>query len=303
MKKKAVLYYFSGTGNTRLCAKYIAKHLNEYGFEVDLFEYKIPLKNVPNPNDYDYVGIGYPIHAFNVPAAFNKFLKQLPNVKNKKMFIFKTSGEPYHLNDCSSYHFYKKLIKRGYKLIFEEHIILPYNIMFRYKDEVVKQQLLYCEPICQMIAKRISLGEEEKVKYKLRYRLISTLLRIEWIAPCINSWFSSINMKACVDCGTCYNLCPTNAIYKDKKGKLKISSHCSMCMHCTMYCPHDAIKFGILNHWKVNTPYNFKRISNDFTVEDYYINAKTKGYFKLFYPYFQKMDEKLKKYNISVSKK
>lgn len=303
MNKKAILYYFSGTGNTRLCAQYIAKYLRLKDFDVDLYEYKAPNTNVPDPNNYEYVGVGFPIHAFNPPKAFYDFCKRLPKVNNnQKLFFFRCSGEPYHFNDAAAAKIHKRLKKKGFNLIMDKHFILPYNIMFRYKDEVCKQQYLYCEPLCELMATRLANGEVDKIKYKIRHKILSFFFRIEWIAPGLNSMCFAGANKNCIDCGRCIAACPNQAIYKNKKGKIKINTHCTMCMRCTMYCPENAIRFGFMNSWKVNGPYPLKKIASDFTIEDNYINPHTKGYFKLFYPYFKKADEDLAKYGISIKR-
>ena len=53
-----------------------------------VFRFHSPNENVPSPSDFDMVGIGYPIHAFNVPKAFYKFIRKLPPQKDKKYFIW-----------------------------------------------------------------------------------------------------------------------------------------------------------------------------------------------------------------------
>lgn len=300
--KKVILYYFSGTGNTRLCAYHIAEHFKSLGWDVTLFEYFYnKINNIIDPSDYDLIGFGYPIHAFNPPEVFYKFLKLLP-ICNKKYFIFKTSGEPFALNSASSYKSYRLLKRKKYEYIMEHHFIMPYNIMFRYKDEVVKQQYMYLDPLCNMLVKRLANGEIDKPHFNLFYIFVSFILRIEWLAPKINAPFCKIKPYLCNECKICLNSCPTHAIYINKNGQIKFNKNCSLCMRCVMNCPTNAIEFGIMDTWKVTPKYDFEKIKKDFTVPDYYINANTKGYFKLFYKYFKKQDELLKKYNIKIEK-
>jgi flavodoxin len=116
LMKKALLFYFSGTGNTALCAKFLAQHFVEEGWSCDLYEMSIPLKPIPPIEDYDLLGFGYPIHAFNTPLTFLRFVKA--NIKKacKPYFFFKVSGEPFHFNDSSSHKLYRLLKKKGYSL-------------------------------------------------------------------------------------------------------------------------------------------------------------------------------------------
>lgn len=70
---KVILYVFSGTGNTLAVANLYKRFLeqnNNMIYETDksvsVDVYRISAKSgrVPSPENYDLVGIGYPIHAF-----------------------------------------------------------------------------------------------------------------------------------------------------------------------------------------------------------------------------------------------
>ena len=69
-------------------------------------------------------------------------------------------------------------------------------------------------------------------------------------------------------------------------------------MKCAMFCPTDAITYGFMNPWKVNGPFQFKKLVADKEVSPEYINHETKGYFKLFNKYFDRQKALLEKYNI-----
>ena len=101
---RVVLYVFSGTGNTLKVASLIKKYMN-----ADVTVYRVSEKsgNPPPAEEFDLVGIGYPIHAFYAPEPILKFVKTLPEVAYRRAFIFKSSGEGLHLNDASS----QKIIK------------------------------------------------------------------------------------------------------------------------------------------------------------------------------------------------
>ena len=48
--------------------------------------------------------------------------------------------------------------------------------------------------------------------------------------------------EACIDCGTCEDLCPMGAI-TEKDGKMEIDpAVCCGCGECFMLCPTEAIK-------------------------------------------------------------
>ena len=297
---KAILYLFTGTGNTRLCGNYLAKHLNEQGIETTVYEYKEGLEDLPDPNDYDLIGLGYPIHAFNAPQAFIKLIKKLPKVENKNYFIFKVSGEPFAPNNSSSHHIYRLLKKKGYHLIMEKHFLMPYNIMFRYKDELQKQMYLYLDPLANVMAMRLANREVDKIKYNPIHTVWSVLLRIEWVAPKVNALFLHNKKKTCTHCMMCVNNCPTKALYVTDKGKIKTTAKCALCMRCSLNCPVNALHMGIFQPWVVTGGFHYQELAKDSSNPGIYVNYKTKGYFKLFRKYYLRQNDLLRKYGLEI---
>lgn len=294
---KVLLLDFSGTGHTTLCGNYIQASFQNKGHEVTHYSFKHDRSLAEDINDYNLIGIGYPIHAFNVPEAFNRFLKNLP-AANKPFFIYKVSGEPFHFNDSSSYHFVKKLKKKGYTLVGEKHFLMPYNIMFRYKDGLAKQMYLYLGALCEAYVLGLLANEAETIPYRFGHKALSFLLRIEWIAPKLNSPFIHVK-KSCTSCGKCLRECPTGAIIKKGNGKLSFkASRCAMCMRCAFFCPTNSIVYGFMNPWKVNSPYRYEALAKDDSVDPHFVSEDTKGYFKKFLPYFKRQDALLEKYGI-----
>lgn len=299
--KKLYLYTFSGTGNTKLCGEFLKKYFIEAGYEVVHYIFDIKDKKYPDPNDADLIGIGYPIHAFNVPSKFLAFIKHFKKVKeNKKYFIYKVSGEPFKLNDASSSLLNKYMKKKNFTLIDEKHFLMPYNIMFDYDIRIKKEMYLYLEPLCRLYVEEILNCDGKKIKYPLSKRILSFLFRIEYIAPKLNSMFVRVDNEKCTKCMLCKNRCPMQAIYINSKNELRVNKNCVMCMRCTLNCPHNAIKFGIMNPRKVNGPTNYEKIKKDSSIDPNYFNIDTKGYFKLFVKYFDEQDKLLQDHNIEI---
>ena len=291
----AIIYVFSGTGNTLTVARMIQRSFKKRGVSTTLYALKEPHDPPPSPADYDYVGFGYPIHAFNCPQIFLRFVNSLPDIQNKSTFIFKTSGEPFRFNDASSYRLYRTLINKGFKVFKDMHLLMPYNIMFRYKDSLVKQMLQYNKALCHHLVAQLLDDQQDRLRYHLHHRIISILFRIQQPGAVLNGRFYSVNMKKCTMCMRCVTNCPTNNITLSD-GKLKFDGHCAMCMRCVMDCPTDAINPGILRLWKVNGAYNFERILSDPNIPANCINENTKGYFRLFRKYYLHVDTTLSMY-------
>ena len=170
---RVVLYVFSGTGNTLKVAALYKKFLErDSGNTVDI--HRVSRKNgeIPDPNGYDLVGVGYPIHGFSAPEPIIKLCKSLPAVQNKRAFIFKTSGEGLHVNDCSSQKCIKILRKKGFDVALERHVVMPYNMIYRHNDAMAKHMWIYARALVDMNCRELESGVREKVKqpfYKIFY--------------------------------------------------------------------------------------------------------------------------------------
>jgi ferredoxin/flavodoxin len=295
----ALIYVFTGTYHTLKAACMIQKHLEANNFATRIHEVRYPFENVPIPQDGDYVGFGYPVHAFNSPLMFLRFVRSLPAAKRNKAFIFKTSGEPAKLNVESSATLYSILRKKGYDVVLDTHMLMPYNILFRYPDGLTKQMTLYADALSRLLALRLLSGDRDTFKFSKIRRLISLIMRVEWFGAWLNGRLYSVNKKKCSGCMLCVKTCPTaNITYED--GRFRFGGRCAMCMRCVMYCPKDAVNFGILRPLRVNGGYAFDKLLADPAVSPDYVGAKTKGYYKSFRGFFRRADDALAAYGLKV---
>ena len=74
---KALICYFSGTGNTMKVAMRYREILLQNDITVDL----VKMEHDTRPeeidlNTYDIIGFGYPVHAFNAPKIVIGFAKK-----------------------------------------------------------------------------------------------------------------------------------------------------------------------------------------------------------------------------------
>ncbi len=304
---KIILYVFSGTGNTLAVAELYKKFFEAArdsgaANTVDIYRISKNSGPFPNPNDYDLIGLGYPIHAFCAPEPFIDFCKDLPSVQNKRTFIFKSSGEGLHINDCSSQKSIKILIKKGYDIVAERHIVMPYNMIYRHNDAMAKHMWIYAHALVDMHCRELNEGKREKVK--------RTFLKTMWIAPIgfIERHFSHLHgtafkadAKKCINCGKCVKTCPENNITV-KDGKYKFGHNCVLCMGCSFGCPKDAIKIGLFKYWKVNGSYRLNELIKDGNLAFPYIPDHAKGIYRLYKKYYRESDKKLKEAGIDVKK-
>lgn len=297
---RVILYVFSGTGNTKKVAELYKKFLEASGENtVDIYLQSVK-SEPPLPDGYDLIGIGYPIHGFSAPEPTIKLCKSLPKVENKRTFIFKTSGEGLHLNDCSSQKCIKILKKKGYDVVMERHIVMPYNMIYRHNDDMAKHMWIYAHALVDMNCRELLENKREKVKqpfYKTFYCPIIRFLEQKFAR--LHGPAFKVDTKKCVNCHMCVNECPQENI-KIKDGKYKFGHKCVLCMRCSFNCPKDAIKVGVFKFWKVNGSYQLEKLKEDESIPFPYITGKVKGVYKLYKKYYRECDRRLAEYGIDV---
>ena len=275
MRHMIGIYAFSGTGNTRKCAKALETALSEQGASVAFHEIS---DGSETASEHDLV-ICYPIYGFNMPTILKPFCRNLPD--ESRIWFLKTSGEPLHLNDNSSAEMIRILRKKNCRIMGEYHYIMPYNMVFRHTDEQASLMWKTAAERIPEAAQMIAKGESTPIRAPISAKAISALCRIEhWFYP-KNGRLFRVDNKKCVRCMKCLNNCPTkNISFAD--GRFHFGKNCIGCVRCSFRCPTEAIRIGLIDFMRVNGPYDFTRDPNDASMGRYcrkaykrYFSAKT----------------------------
>ena len=242
MTQSIGLLYFSGTGNTQVVAGLLGTALEQRGAQVTTARMEHVLQGTArfDPDAYDHVGIGHPIHEFDVPRIVYDFVDALPQVANKLTFIFKTAADFISVNNGASKSIIRQLERKGYDVFYDRIICMPSNWAIKYKDVFAKQlcyvaiakadhmatevlagksRTLGINPLFRWTAKLVSRGED------LGARLFGRMLRVT---------------DACIDCDRCIADCPTANIRRHDD-KIMFGYSCVSCMRCIYACPQKAI--------------------------------------------------------------
>ncbi len=293
--KKGIIIYFSGTGNTAFLSSLIKERLeNENLYEMEFFSISKDSKII-DLSCFDLIIFSYPIYAFNAPVIFDKYIKKLNFLNNKKYYILKQSGESLVLNNSSSSYLKKRLKKSKVKIDGEYHFLLPYNIHFRYDDEFVKELYFYNQKLMDIFIYELKNNIVHKIKSNLLIYLNSKIFKIQRLGGPLNSYFYKVDYSKCIRCNRCVNECPTNNIVI-KNNKYKFKNKCIMCMRCSFNCPKDAVNIGMLNGRRVNGGYDYKRIINDSNIKGEYLKNHNKGFYKIFKKIIKENDKKYNEY-------
>jgi iron-sulfur cluster-binding protein len=257
--KNAIIYVFSGTGNTKKACDIYKSEFEKNGVETTLYTVKKGFENLPDPNNFDYVGFAYPIHGFNAPYIMLDLAKALPKANGtKQYFVVKTSGEPLKINNVSSIKFNDIMKRKGYVPFSEYHYVMPYNMIFRHTDEMAARMKNTLEQLASVEAREVICGVEHKLSKVPFGRFVAWVVRIEQPAMKVNGRFFKVDGNKCIKCGACAKNCPVGNIKMDGNGKFSFGGDCVMCTRCSFNCPTNAFDIGMLNGWKVNGRYSYK---------------------------------------------
>jgi ferredoxin len=236
---RAVIYYFSGTGNSLAAARQLAEGLGagapepmarflETGGEVAL--------------DADVVGLVYPVHHWGVPDLVLRFARLFRLRTDTYAFAVATyGGRP----GRAWHHLDKELKEGGHALDAGFHLktVQNYVPVFRTQSGRVQRRLQAgarqkVDAIVEAVKGR-SGGESEdwpRLYYMRGYYLASR--------RSVHGKDRHFEVReGCTSCGTCAAVCPVGNIEMED-GKPRWLHRCEQCLACLHWCPEGVIEWG-----------------------------------------------------------
>ena len=248
-----MIFYFSGTGNTRWAAQLLAEATGEelryIPDELGKTELNYELK------DGERLGFCFPTHGWQPPRIVREFIRQATFITEPSAI----SPQPpyiYALTTCGDNMGYamrifeKVLQQKGLHTDARFAIVMPEsNVCFsflhldtdekaRQKVEAARQRMKH---ICQVSSER-QRDVEELVKggIPFTYTYIIGGYYNKHLITDTKFW---VDDKACIQCGLCQKVCPVD----DIKGTPPVWLHnerCTNCLACYHHCPAHAIHWG-----------------------------------------------------------
>lgn len=238
---KGILYYFSGTGNTKWASDKLKKSLEDYGIDLDI-------KNIEsekfNLRGYCFLVIGTPIYAELEPKLVEDFVQSIPSTEvSVKCILFSTQGG----NSCSAIKRMSRVLKsKGYNVVIESMIKMTNNYYFyagkEPKCEDIQNILKSAEDKINFIGKNFNNNKCEKVSiFGLREK-IGTIggKAFRKAIPKVAKSITSTNQ--CTKCGLCLRNCPKGNITFEN-GRAVFHSNCILCLRCIYLCPENAVVY------------------------------------------------------------
>lgn len=246
MDKGAIIFYFTGTGNSL----YVAKRIKERFKSAKLESIADAMRNDNfNYDDYDVVGFVTPLYFMGMPKVVKEFINKISISKASYIFTIITRAytKGMILIDIKSI-----LKAKDKELNYGEYITFPdcYIRWDQAHSEKSQEKIFYNAEIkIGQIKKQIKNKENYIVKEGSILNIVALIV--------YNTWKSTLRAKGktfkvsneCTKCGICIKSCPMqNIIFKNEE--LKWESNCQDCMACVQNCPNKAIYFDCLTKKK-----------------------------------------------------
>ncbi len=290
--KRAMLIYFSGTGNTEWVARWIEQGLQRREMQVERARIEDLLRGRADVDvaSGDLLGIGHPVYGFDAPGIVERLIERLPEGAGKPTFIFKTAGDLLSVNAAASQFIIRQLEDKGYRVFYDRLICMPSNFVVHFPDEAARQMCdaaqakadHLCEQVLSDVTRRHRPG-----------RLIRSLCRR------IHLWQESGSARfgrslfvtsSCTDCGRCIQNCPADNI-RHQDGQIVFGEACLFCLRCVYGCPQQAIQTQRFKFIVLKQGYNVSAIIHHPDLRGDYVHARSRGFWGRFRRYFAHIEE------------
>jgi len=251
--RKLIIYYFSGTGNSKNIAHWFANVANNKGFDCEIFNIaQIDRLNMVNPIPGALIAFISPVHGFNYPPVMLHFILRFPSGKNQVLLLNTRAGMligKFITPGLSGITFYLSalILKiKGFSIKAMFPVDLPSNWISLHpglNEHTVK--FLYGKNFERVdaFANRVLSGKRDfrSLREIVQDMLVSPISIIYYL---VGRFFISrtfIASRDCNDCGLCIKSCPVKAI-KKVDNRPFWTFNCESCMKCIGNCPHKAIE-------------------------------------------------------------
>lgn len=239
-----MIYFFSGTGNSRIVAQALGRLLN---CEVtDMCD----VQEIPDLGSFKSLGLVFPVYAWGLPKIVEKFVGRMCCAEGASPFLWAvmTCGDDMGYADEILNDFLHKAA--GLKIVSVYSVPMPNTYVclpgfdVDASDEAAKK--VECtRKVMPEIANKIRLQMREVSVERGSFPWLKTyVLRPLFNRFLLTDRYFKAQSQQCTRCGLCARSCPTGNIQLSGEGVQWGSSQCIGCLRCYHSCPQRAIDWG-----------------------------------------------------------
>ena len=242
-----MIIYFSGTGNTRLCATMLARHLGDNVVELTgeaLLHPECATINL----DADRVVWMFPTYSWGVPPVVRQVMRRINIAEGDKArhYMVTTCGDD--IGQCAGM-WRREMKRRAWRAVTAYSVTMPntYVCMKGFdvdSDDLARQKLNASADRVAQIARRIIDGTPGDLVTGGSWAWVKTAIIYPWFVRFDMSPRPFRHTDACTACGKCRRICPMLNITDDDARHPVWHDHCALCLRCYHACPTHAIQYG-----------------------------------------------------------
>lgn len=234
-----MIYYFSGTGNSRAIALQLAEWLHEDAVSMSG-------ESWANPSSASCIGFVFPVHAWGVPREVERFVRTIQSAPTTYCFAVFTCGDDCGLTaeDFSALLRARNVDLRYAASVFMPNTYVPLPFFDTDSPAVVADKLAEAPLRLRFIADSV---EQRAVGFSEIRRGAMPWLKSRILRPLFRRFLAtprhfSVVAADCVRCGRCVSVCPLGNIRLAGARPIH-GRHCTDCLACYHACPRHAIAF------------------------------------------------------------
>lgn len=253
-----MIFYFSGTGNTRWAAQKVAAatadrlvNIAEEMLAAETAQASDPQFTYTLAQD-ERIGFFFPVHGWRPPRLVLDFLDRLhlANADSHYAYVVCTAGD--NVGEAVSI-LEKRLQTMGIKIDSAISLIMPESYVglpFMDVDTPVKEQCKKMEADnkltrfiadimeCRSGVRDITIGHWPRIN--------SRLIGSVFVKKLVTDRPFHVVADRCLHCGKCASVCPVANIHFEKGGEPSWlhNGKCLSCFACYHHCPTHAIEYG-----------------------------------------------------------